>query len=133
MSETDANCPCGSETEYADCCGRFLESGRVPETAEQLMRSRFSAYWLKRIDYIVETTHPNGRTPGFREEVAESVVQVKWTGLQVLSTRHGQAADKIGKVEFTADYEYDGKTQTHHERSRFRRYEGKWKYFDDRG
>ena len=97
------------------------------------MRSRYSAYWLKRIDYIVDTTHPDGRTPGFREEVADSVAQVKWTSLKVLSTSQGQAGDKIGKVEFSADYEYDGKTVTHHERSRFRRYEGKWKYLDDRG
>lgn len=97
------------------------------------MRSRFSAYCLKRIDYIVDSTHPNSRSAKLRDEVSETAEQITWSSLRVVSTRQGQADDKIGKVEFVANYEFEGKSETHHERSRFRRYEGKWKYLDDRG
>lgn len=133
MDASEARCPCGSETDYADCCGRFIDGGASPETAGQLMRSRFTAYCRKCIDYLVETTHPNARTPRLRDEITETAQQITWTTLKVLSTSQGQAGDKIGKVEFTADYELEGKLHTHHERSRFRRFEGRWKYLDDRG
>ena len=97
------------------------------------MRSRFTAYCLQRVDYIVETTHPDTRTKNLRGEVAETADQLTWSNLAVLSTSQGQVGDKIGKVIFEADYEYEGKMEKHHERSRFRRYEGRWKYLDDRG
>ncbi len=131
--EDDNQCPCGSGAPLAECCGRFVDGRQTPETAEQLMRSRFTAYCLKRVDYIVETTHPDTRTRNLNGEVAETADQLQWSNLQVLSTNQGQAKDKIGKVIFEADYVYNGKQEKHHERSRFRRFEGKWKYLDDKG
>ncbi len=97
------------------------------------MRSRFCAYRLKQVDYLVETTHPDSRTAKLRLEVEETVKQVEWLSLKVVSTSLGNRDDKNGKVEFRADYRMDGQPHTHHERSRFRRYEGRWKYLDDRG
>lgn len=97
------------------------------------MRSRFTAYCLKRVDYIVETTHPDTRSRNLRREVAETADQLQWSNLKVLSTKQGQAGDKIGKVIFEAEYVYNSKQEKHHERSRFRRFEGKWKYLDDKG
>lgn len=97
------------------------------------MRSRFTAYCLKRVDYIVETTHPDARTKHLRDDVQETAEQLTWSALKVISTSQGQADDKIGKVIFEANYEHDGKIEKHHERSRFRRFEGKWKYLDDNG
>jgi len=97
------------------------------------MRSRFTAYCRKRIDYIVETTHPDARTKNLRGDVQETAEQLTWSALKVISTSHGQTDDKIGKVIFEANYEHDGKIEKHHERSRFRRFEGKWKYLDDNG
>ncbi|EDK14660.1 hypothetical protein CGSHiR3021_09145 [Haemophilus influenzae 22.4-21] len=51
MSEISAlsleNCPCQSGHHYADCCGKFHLRQAFPETAEQLMRSRYTAYVLK--------------------------------------------------------------------------------------
>jgi hypothetical protein len=38
-----AACPCGSGGLYKACCGRFHEGSAVPATAEELMRSRYSA------------------------------------------------------------------------------------------
>ena len=49
-------CPCTSKKPYDRCCGPYHSGGKVPETAEQLMRSRFSAYALGKADYLRTTT-----------------------------------------------------------------------------
>ena len=41
-----------------ECCKPVIDGVRVAETAEELMRSRFSAYCMKNVSWIVETTHP---------------------------------------------------------------------------
>ena len=37
-------CPCQSGKIYGECCGPVLEGKVKAETAEQLMRARYSAY-----------------------------------------------------------------------------------------
>ena len=37
-------CPCSSGQTYNDCCAPFHRHESLPQTAEQLMRSRYSAY-----------------------------------------------------------------------------------------
>ena len=54
------NCPCKSNLSYDACCKPFHDSTKMPHTAEQLMRSRFSAYALNKIDYIMKTTDKSG-------------------------------------------------------------------------
>ncbi|HSG62441.1 MAG TPA: SEC-C metal-binding domain-containing protein, partial [Pseudomonadales bacterium] len=39
-------CPCGSNKPFAKCCDRFLSGAQHAKTPEQLMRSRFSAFFL---------------------------------------------------------------------------------------
>ena len=97
------------------------------------MRSRFTAYCEQRIDYLFNTTHPDARTPSLHQEIGETAARIKWTSLRICSTRNGGLGDKVGKVEFEAGYEMDGKRALHHERSRFRRYNGRWHYLDDQG
>ena len=48
-------CPCTSKKPYDRCCGPFHGGTAAPETAEQLMRSRFSAYALGKVDYLIAT------------------------------------------------------------------------------
>ena len=60
-AKTTALCPCQSSLSYEDCCGRFHSRNMFPKTAEQLMRSRYSAFVLKNIPYIVQTTVQIGR------------------------------------------------------------------------
>ncbi|HVL75240.1 MAG TPA: YchJ family metal-binding protein, partial [Noviherbaspirillum sp.] len=38
-------CPCGGQN-YETCCARYIEGEALAQTAEQLMRSRYSAYTL---------------------------------------------------------------------------------------
>lgn len=97
------------------------------------MRSRFSAYCRGRVDYLVDTTHPDARTPSLRQEIEETARRIRWTSLKILSTRSGGTDDKVGKVEFEAGYVMEGVADTHHERSRFRRFQGRWHYLDDQG
>ena len=54
-------CSCGSGRAYAECCGRYLDGGEPPATAEQLMRSRYTAYALAREDYLLATWHASTR------------------------------------------------------------------------
>ena len=49
-------CPCGSELSYAECCEPVIKGEKAAETAEQLMRSRYSAYVKTEIDYLLDLT-----------------------------------------------------------------------------
>lgn len=126
-------CPCKSRLTYGECCAPYHYGKAHPLTAEALMRSRYSAYFFGRIDYLVETTHPDVRTPRLRAEIAETADAVRWKFLTVLGTTKGKAEDKTGKVEFVAQFFHNGVAQEHHEVSRFRRSRGLWKYVDAKG
>lgn len=115
-------CPCGGSA-YEDCCGRYIDDGEIPETAEQLMRSRYSAYVLHKEPYLKATWHESTRP-------AETIAQddgTKWLGLEV--KKHLQAGDEA-TVEFVARYKVGGRAHRLHEVSRFVREDGRWFYVD---
>ena len=101
-----------------------------PATAEELMRSRYSAYFFRRVDYLVDTTHPDTKEKGLRKELKDMVYQINWSNLSILDVVGGGKDDKTGKVEFVADYYVDGELNQLNERSRFRKFKGLWKYLD---
>ena len=119
-------CPCGIDAPYADCCGRYLDAGQLPATAEALMRSRYVAYVQRRSDYLLQTWHPSTR-PGGLDFSTESG---QWLGLKVLRVEKGRQADEQGTVEFIARYKIGGKAQRLHEVSRFIREGDEWVYLD---
>lgn len=91
------------------------------------MRSRYSAFALKKIDYVHATTDPQTRGKFDRagnEAWANSAV---FTGLEILGSR--EEGNK-GEVEFRAHFRAEGTEHVHHEKSRFRREAGRW-YFRD--
>ena len=112
-------CPCGSGEAYAQCCGQFL-SGILPDTAEQLMRSRYTAFTLNAKDYLLETWH-NSTRPETLDLSDQG--RIKWTGLKVIS--HQSKADSA-EVEFIARFKVNGKAEKIHEHSRFIRENGRW-------
>lgn len=126
-------CPCKSQLNYGICCQPFHHGKAKPQTAEQLMRSRYSAYFFRKADYLFETTHPDSRHPGLKQELEASIHQANWSFLTILSASRGGPDDKTGKVEFVAEYFLDGKPCELRERSRFKRHKGNWKYLDDKG
>ena len=119
-------CPCGSSNGLNSCCGQYLYDGRVPPTAEALMRSRFTAYCQKQRDYLLETWHPTTRP----NSLAWDDGSPQWERLDILRTKEGCEEHATGEVEFRAFY-FDARGQgVLHERSRFERWEERWVYVD---
>lgn len=118
-------CPCGSSRSLADCCGRYLDQGEVPPTAEALMRSRYSAYVLGREPYLLATWHAATR-PAVLD--LHAGIRPVWLGLEV--RRHEQQDAEHAIVEFMARYKRNGRAYRLHEVSRFVRTGGCWFYVD---
>ncbi len=85
------------------------------------MRSRYSAYVLGRIDYLLATWHPS-TSPGDLE-----LQPIKWMGLEV---KHAAATGDAGVVEFVARCKVNGRAERMHELSRFVREQGRWYHID---
>ena len=123
------NCPCGNEVEYDNCCGVY-HKGQNPETAEKLMRARYSAFVKKQIDFI-GNTHVPGTEDFDLDEARQWATDSTWKGLQIVSTKKGQPEHDDGVVEFRALYsDKEGKDYLHHEISTFKKIENVW-YYDD--
>ena len=125
-----ASCPCGSGGSLDGCCGPFISGARKPETAEALMRSRYSAYAAGNVDYIVQTHDPKKRLKQLREQVEKWASQAEFTELKIVATEAGGPGDRSGVVEFEATYVEDGQSRTLHERSSFRRAGDQWYYVE---
>jgi len=124
MPSIAADCPCQSGLAFAQCCQRFLDSNQLPETAEQLMRSRYCAYALKNCDYLLQTWHP-----GYRPESLDlSDSPNQWIGLKIKKTHLGGKNDLIGRVHFIARFKINGKAHKLEENSRFEKLNGQWFY-----
>jgi SEC-C motif-containing protein len=123
------SCPCGSGLALERCCGAILDGAPAP-TAEALMRSRYAAHVLGRIDYLLETHDPATRAGVDRAAVERWARESRWLGLTIVAREGGDAGDDEGVVEFEAAYSTGGARVVHHERSRFRRHGGHWMYVD---
>ena len=126
MNPTSADpCFCLSGEAYTDCCGRFHNGGAEAATAEQLMRSRYSAFVLLNAEYLRKTWHPDTAPPDLELDPA-----MEWRRLDILSTSRGGPLDNEGTVEFKAHYRRDGERGVHYEASRFVRENRRWYYVD---
>jgi SEC-C motif-containing protein len=121
MSKNNKPCPCGGSSLEA-CCGRFLSKENNPVTAEELMRSRYTAYVVGDEDYLKASWHASTRP-------AESVVDasIKWLALDL---RNAQEEDDEAIVEFVARCRVSGRGHRLHETSHFVREAWQWFYVD---
>ena len=120
---TKGSCPCGMAAAYDDCCGG-LHSGRaVATTAEQLMRSRYSAFVVQDAVYLLRTW-----AAGTRPATLSFDSDLVWTGLDILGSTDGSAFHTEGTVEFRAHFLSDGEPGDQYENSRFAREDGRWVY-----
>jgi SEC-C motif domain protein len=124
------NCPCSSGESFSQCCEPFLKGETLPNSAEQLMRSRYTAYVEGAVDYLHDSIHPNHRADYDRKATEEWSKNSEWLGLEIISTQDGSESDQNGEVEFRATYKNSsGKFQTY-EISRFEKQNQRWFYVD---
>ena len=119
-------CPCGTAKPYAACCGRWHAGPGALQapTAQDLMRSRYSAFVLDQLAYLLDTWHPSTR-PALLEPNPPGL---KWLGLTVKRARDSDADHAT--VEFVARSRLAGRASRMHEVSRFVREGGRWYYVD---
>lgn len=122
-------CPCGSKKAAKYCCQIYLSGKKQPDTAEKLMRSRYTAFSLGKVDYLIATLHQDRRQSSDRQELTKSINNTRWLGLTIISTEKGKKNDKTGVVEFEAIYQTTEPGQLH-ERSRFVKTDGQWFYVE---
>ncbi len=121
-------CPCGQGDPYDACCGRLHRGAAQAASAEQLMRSRYSAFAVGDDGYLLSTWHPHTRPAAVHLDDERT-----WVHLEVLSVTGGGFLDTEGEVEFAARYRWRGERGLHRERSRFVREDGQWRYVDTVG
>ena len=120
-------CACCSGKVYEKCCQIYINGIARPVTAEQLMRSRYTAYARCEVNYIINTTHPSTRGKYSPKAIEEWAISSVWGKLEIISTRKGASQDTIGYVEFKAYYlDSKGQNHLHHEYSTFERLEVNW-------
>ena len=101
----------------------MLRGAAVPETAEQVMRSRYTAFAVHDEAHLLATWHPGTRPPAVPPDPAR-----RWTRLEVLGTSGGTVFEPAAEVEFRAHSTVGGAADVLHERSRFVRDGGHWLY-----
>jgi SEC-C motif-containing protein len=126
----DAACPCGSARKFKRCCLR-LHRGATAATPEALMRSRYAAYVVGDVEYIIATTDPEG--PQFQADraawsrsIAAFSAATRFEQLEVRAAT--PIVDERGEVEFFARLSRAGEDVSFTERSEFVRREGRWLY-----
>ena len=132
-----AKCPCGGGA-YTSCCGPLITGEQVAVTAQQLMRSRFSAFALaardpEAIEHLLRThPEPGLSTAARRKALQESCRTIAWTHLDVLDCQNGGPLDQYGTVTFAARWrDRDRREGVLKECSRFGRGEsGEWLYLE---
>ncbi|WP_111308809.1 YchJ family protein [Confluentibacter sediminis] len=122
------NCYCGSLKSYNNCCEIAHKNLAEVETAEQLMRSRYSAFVLADGDYLMQSHHSSTRPIKEKKEIVKWSKSVRWLKLEVLETFKGTQNDTEGTVTFNAYFYENGKVEIIHEKSAFVKQNNHWTY-----
>ncbi|BAI75509.1 sec-C motif domain protein (plasmid) [Azospirillum sp. B510] len=119
-------CPCGSGLIVDQCCGPIL-AGQPAPSPEALMRSRYTAFVRHDIDHIERSYAPESRSAFSRADAERMARECEWGPLTVMKT---EERGDDGMVEFFLTFQRDGEEWPLHERSRFRKVDGRWLYVD---
>jgi SEC-C motif-containing protein len=129
QQQLDSNCPCGSGNAFNQCCGHY-HAGTPAPSAELLMRSRYSAYVLGRVDYLQATTLPAQQAALDLEGIRRWSLNSTWLGLEVNDTVVLGGKPEHALVTFTARWHDQSGEHAHQERSAFVQSSGKWYFID---
>lgn len=118
-------CPCYSGKPYATCCEPYHKGESAP-TPLALMRSRYSAYALGKVDYILATTHPDHPDSSLplkqrQKQISLFCQSTQFTGLDILEAHEST-------VTFRAHLLQQGKDISFTEKSEFAQVNGRWLY-----
>ncbi len=124
------NCPCGSGRTLAACCQPLIAGEAAAETAEALMRARYTAYTQVATDFLRESLHPDQRDQHDAESVRAWAAESDWHGLEILAVEAGGPDDQAGMVEFACEFTHEQERRRHHERASFAKQDGRWYFVD---
>ena len=124
----EEKCPCGSDKSYRECCKLAHDNPMFISTAEQLMRSRYTAFTKAMGDYLILTHHSSTVHSVDKKELESWARSVTWLRLEVLNSIKGLESDDVGTVEFKAHFKERRKPRFIHENSLFQKEFGVWKY-----
>ncbi|MBO5751815.1 MAG: YchJ family protein [Kiritimatiellae bacterium] len=123
-------CPCKSGKAFGECCEPILSGVVQTETAEALMRARYSAYAVCDIAFLKKSATAASLEEFDEEMSAAWSRSAAWHGLEIVRTEAGGADDKTGIVEFRALYTANGEFCNHHECASFVKEADGWKFSD---
>lgn len=135
-------CPCHSGAFFAECCHPYITGAAQASTALALMRSRYAAFREGDAEYLAFTRHSATRDPTERRDLDRSIAETRWQNLLIVETSGGGPDDTTGIVQFVAAFRKaprplliaipgsDTDVRHMHERSRFKREGGLWRYVD---
>ena len=122
--ESTQSCPCASGKTFGACCEPVQAGTRMPATAEELMRARFSAHVTHNFKFLHDTYRPTAGKPYVAEEGEPTM---KWTKLVVHGHETGSDGEKAF-VDFSAYGTEEGVEKVLHEKAEFLRVNGAWLY-----
>ena len=126
----EEDCPCKSGKKYGECCRPVIAGEAKAETAEALMRARYTSYVVGAVDFL-KTSAVKAIQEQFDEEASRAWSDAaRWHGLEVIRTEGGGPKDKTGVVEFRALYTANGEFCNHHEVATFVKDRSGWKFED---
>ena len=121
-------CPCGSGKSYQECCGPIVEGEKKAETAEALMRSRYSAYVKQAFSHVYNSYHPETKKHFSLDAIKEQADEIRWVSLTVNDVVNGMPEDEEGYVSFSAQYQMNDQVHFLNEKSHFVKLNGEWLY-----
>jgi len=125
MIDNITSCPCQSGRPFSECCGPLLSGACTAPIAEALMRSRYTAFALRDVAYLLRSWHPSTRPAAIDPDTIP-----EWHGLRIIRTEEGKEGDFKGVVEFEAAFSTGQGRGLLRETSRFVREDGQWLYVD---
>jgi SEC-C motif-containing protein len=123
-------CPCCSGKSYSECCLPIMEGEKKAETAEQLMRARYSAYVTEHIEFLRDSSVKAVQEEFIAEMTTRWSRSARWHRLEIVATEKGGPKDKTGVVEFRAEYTAGEEFCNHHEKATFVKEKDGWKFED---